>query len=218
VLAEYLPTIGKSAPRVLDMGCGVGQFTHWLQAAGYEVLGIDRSAEMLAEAKRRFPEVRYVNSNIKYYEDHDINLITCLGETLNYLESSSELYIALSRFACNLCDGGRLVAELLDPQDLSVGWANSTRLYTLDGGWLAIFDHANLGENRGRWTTRWLRRQPPSPVVESFINIIDIKTWYPSEIVEAARDCGFCRAEVIDLARGGPAREGTISQLLIATK
>ena len=80
VLAEYLPTIGKSAPRVLDMGCGVGQFTHWLQAAGYEVLGIDRSAEMLAEAKRRFPEVRYVNGNIKYYEDHDIKLITCLGK------------------------------------------------------------------------------------------------------------------------------------------
>ena len=117
-----------------------------------------------------------------------------LRETLNYLESSSELYIALSRFAGNLCDGGRLVAELLDPQDLSVGWANSTRLYTLDGGWLAIFDYANLGGNRGRWTTRWLRRQPPSPVAESFINIIDIKTWYPSEMVEAARDCGFCRA------------------------
>src|SRR6266581_5500689 len=39
--------------RVLDLGCGTGGHAVVLAARGYEVVGIDRSAEMLERARAR---------------------------------------------------------------------------------------------------------------------------------------------------------------------
>ena len=41
---------------ILDLGCGTGNHTLRLAARGYEVVGIDRSPEMLAEADRKAHE------------------------------------------------------------------------------------------------------------------------------------------------------------------
>jgi ubiquinone/menaquinone biosynthesis C-methylase UbiE len=45
----------KSGSRVLDIGCGAGQFSKYLLEHGYSVAGIDSSAEMLAIARKRVP-------------------------------------------------------------------------------------------------------------------------------------------------------------------
>src|SRR5271165_3913060 len=41
--------------RILDLGCGSGQLTAKIAESGAEVTGFDRSAEMIAEARRNFP-------------------------------------------------------------------------------------------------------------------------------------------------------------------
>lgn len=38
---------------VLEVGCGTGHFTRWFKELGYDAVGLDSSAEMLAEARRR---------------------------------------------------------------------------------------------------------------------------------------------------------------------
>lgn len=38
--------------RVLEVGCGTGRFSRWLAQQGYRVIGVDRSAPMLAVARR----------------------------------------------------------------------------------------------------------------------------------------------------------------------
>jgi SAM-dependent methyltransferase len=218
ILTKYLPAVGPSPSRVLDMGCGIGQITNWLFRAGYDVSGIDSSEEMQIEAQRRFPKVEFVNGDLKDYAEADVHNIICFGETLNYLGSYAELCIALRRIASNLCSGGRLIAEMLDPQDLEHGWSDSTRLFKMEDGWVAIFDYATLGGNCGQWSTRWLRRESDSPEAESHSFTTILNTWTHTEIFVATTACGFKRARVLDLIRGGPAREGTMSQLLIAEK
>ena len=44
---------------VLDAGCGPGQVTFHLAAAGADVVGLDSSPAMIAEARRLFPELRF---------------------------------------------------------------------------------------------------------------------------------------------------------------
>jgi trans-aconitate methyltransferase len=45
--------------RILDVGCGTGSLTEKIAAAATDVLGIDSSTSMIAEAKNRFPNLKF---------------------------------------------------------------------------------------------------------------------------------------------------------------
>ena len=45
--------------RILDLGCGSGQLTAKLNALAKEVIGIDKSAEMIIDAQSKFPAIHF---------------------------------------------------------------------------------------------------------------------------------------------------------------
>lgn len=49
----------KAGERILDLGCGTGALTAEIAARGAEVLGVDRSEEMIAQARKKFPSLRF---------------------------------------------------------------------------------------------------------------------------------------------------------------
>ena len=49
----------KAGERILDLGCGTGTLTAEIAARGAEVLGVDRSEEMVAQARKKFPALRF---------------------------------------------------------------------------------------------------------------------------------------------------------------
>lgn len=52
---ELLPRFGK----ILDAGCGPGNFSRYLANRGFQVTGIDISRGMIREAKKLVPDVRF---------------------------------------------------------------------------------------------------------------------------------------------------------------
>lgn len=48
----------RDGPTV-DVGCGSGRDTAWLQSEGFDVVGVDAAESLLAEAARRHPGVRF---------------------------------------------------------------------------------------------------------------------------------------------------------------
>jgi SAM-dependent methyltransferase len=69
---------------VVDLGCGSGIWAGELLGAGYEVLGVDTSADMLALTRACAPGARLRQGSL-----HDVELppcvaITALGEAVNY--------------------------------------------------------------------------------------------------------------------------------------
>ena len=51
---------------ILDLGCGTGEpILRYLVERGYVVTGVDASAAMLAIARRRFPETRFVLADMR---------------------------------------------------------------------------------------------------------------------------------------------------------
>ena len=49
----------KPGEHILDIGCGTGHLTAQIAASGAIVRGIDRSAEMVRQAREKFPELRF---------------------------------------------------------------------------------------------------------------------------------------------------------------
>ena len=59
-LLRILAASGHPGGCVVDLGCGSGLWAAALRAAGYEVLGIDLSAAIVAIARARVPEATFV--------------------------------------------------------------------------------------------------------------------------------------------------------------
>ncbi len=57
------------AETILDLGCGAGEpIARYLIEHGYEVTGVDFAEPMLAIARRRFPQARWVNADMRTLE------------------------------------------------------------------------------------------------------------------------------------------------------
>src|ERR1700760_2594817 len=47
-----------------DIGCGSGREVAWLNANGFPASGFDASEGLLAEARRRYPQLEFVNAEL----------------------------------------------------------------------------------------------------------------------------------------------------------
>ena len=56
LITEYFTKTGNT----LDVGCGIGRDTHWLNQHDYPALGIDASEGMLKQAQQLYPQVRFL--------------------------------------------------------------------------------------------------------------------------------------------------------------
>ena len=49
----------RAGEKILDLGCGSGQLTSKIAESGAEMIGLDRSEEMIVEARRNFPSLKF---------------------------------------------------------------------------------------------------------------------------------------------------------------
>jgi SAM-dependent methyltransferase len=107
LLDGYLPPTGTGL-RLLDVGCGTGhQLARW-SADGYEVAGVDGSAEMLAHARDNNPgaELREADARRLPFDDASFDRVTSI-EVLRYLPDPS---LSIREMARVLRPGGACLA------------------------------------------------------------------------------------------------------------
>ena len=105
--------------RILDLGCGTGHLTAEIAASGADTVGIDQSADMIAQARRQFPNLRF--------EVCDAREIPFTGEfdavfsnaALHWIPEAGRVIESVARA---LKPGGRFVTYTADaPPLLSLG-------------------------------------------------------------------------------------------------
>ncbi len=94
--------------RILDLGCGTGALTARIAAAGVEVVGIDSSPEMIAQARRTFPRLRFEAGDARTFS-FDTPFDAVFSNAVLHWVKDPEL--AISRIRAALHPGGRFVAE-----------------------------------------------------------------------------------------------------------
>ena len=100
-----LPQAGE---RILDLGCGTGALTAEIAERGVEVLGVDRSEEMISQARRKFPALKFeaVDAReLRFNADFDAVFSNAV---LHWIPQAKQV---ISGVAHALKPGGRFVAE-----------------------------------------------------------------------------------------------------------
>ena len=100
--------------RLLDVACGTGNSTQAMQACGFDARGCDSSPAMvgIARAKMGDPERVVVADMLSLPPLGPVDVVTCLGDSLNYILELADLDAALASIASQLVAGGLLVFDL----------------------------------------------------------------------------------------------------------
>lgn len=70
VIKSYIETLPKRA-KILDGGCGVGQWVLYLVRLGFDVVGMDISRRTIDKLQNRFPENQFICGDIRKIDSPD---------------------------------------------------------------------------------------------------------------------------------------------------
>lgn len=105
LLQEMSPVSRGS--RALDVGCGTGRWSRTLNAAGYNVVGIDLQPGVLERNRAEIPGVQFVYSTIQDFRDKPFDLVTSV--TVIQHNPPDEQRVIVRRLRELLCKGGHAI-------------------------------------------------------------------------------------------------------------
>lgn len=128
---------------VLDAGCGTGRIARELARRGVDTVGVDLDPEMLATARRRSPELTWVQADLASFDlGRTFDLALAAGNVMILLTPGTEAAV-LDALARHLRPGGLLIAGFqlrdghltlaeYDPAATAAGFALEERWATWD--------------------------------------------------------------------------------------
>jgi SAM-dependent methyltransferase len=136
-LIALLRRSGVRSGRVIDLGCGSGILAAELIQAGYSVLGVDISQEMIKIARRKAPGAMFVVGSLHRVDLPHCDAIAAIGEALNYCFDSGSLSRLFQRVHRALRPGGVFVFDVAQP---GVGGDSVRRTWTESEGWAVLVE------------------------------------------------------------------------------
>ena len=171
---EYLVTLlkkyGVDDGLILELGCGTGNISEALRKKGYDMIGIDNSAEMLSVAIEKSMEVEdeslpqslYLCQDMREFELYGtVRAIVSICDSMNYIIEEEDL---LEVF--------RLVNNYLDPKGIFIFDMNTEYKYR------EILGENTIAENREDASFIWDNYYDE----EEQINEYDLALFIPEEI------------------------------------
>ena len=127
--ADYIEKHFQKRPlpgrTVLDLACGTGSLTRELALRGYELIGVDQSLEMLAEAAEKNRGVSPIEPIFLCQPMEKLNLYgtidacVCCLDSVNYVTRPQKLQKAFERVHLFLMPGGLFLFDVNTPEKLA---------------------------------------------------------------------------------------------------
>jgi SAM-dependent methyltransferase len=104
LIPEFKKHLGKSSPKVIDVGCGIGHYSNVLHDLGCDVIGVDAREENVLEARRRFPHLAFKVADAEdpnLCESGMFDIVFCFG-LLYHLENPFRTIRTLAAMASDI--------------------------------------------------------------------------------------------------------------------
>lgn len=98
----------KSGERILDLGCGTGHLTTKIAETGAHVVGVDRSPEMIRQAREKYPALRFEVMDARELALDGTFDAVFSNATLHWIKEPERVIAGIGKL---LRPGGRFVAE-----------------------------------------------------------------------------------------------------------
>lgn len=110
IMSQYMAQLPKGA-RILDGGCGLGDWTLFFARQGFSVVGLDLSRQTVQQLRARFPEVEFMDGDIRQtdfpdqsfdayfswgvFEHFETGLQDCVREAFRMLKPGGLLFVSV---------------------------------------------------------------------------------------------------------------------------
>jgi SAM-dependent methyltransferase len=98
----------QSGERILDLGCGTGHLAAKIAETGAQVVGVDRSPEMIRQAKEKYPSLRFEVMDAREISLDETFDAVFSNATLHWIKEPERVIAGIKNA---LRPGGRFVAE-----------------------------------------------------------------------------------------------------------
>ena len=194
-----------------DIGSGTGTFLLHLAQLCDVLYGVDRSVEMLAQARRKLAgaNVSFLQQDLRSLRlPQPVDLVTCMFDTLNYLTTTAGVQAALQRARENLCDGRSLLFDVITGAGEGGRARRLLQRVSLPGT-LAIWRLQTDG-SQYRSCVEMLWRSPREPGSAQTWREVHQQKWYPLPWLCTVLDrCGFQVCGIHDVLSYEPASPRT---------
>lgn len=151
VLGRHVPSKVRA---ILDLGCGTGGHAIRLASRGYDVTGVDRSAEMLRHAASKAVStgvaVRLIEGDLRTVEIGELfDVVLLMFAVMSYQTTNDEVLAALRSAHRHLRPGGVVIFDVwYGPGVLTDTPGNRTKLLTTAAGTISRAASAELDSRR----------------------------------------------------------------------
>lgn len=191
-LLRLLARHGIDNGLVVDLGCGSGLWARRLSEAGYDVLGIDISATMIAMARERVPSGEFRVGSVLDAVIPPCVAVTSLGECFNYLFDTSNSRRAqralFKRIYRALSPGGLFVFDMIDPKRLPR--ENPVRTFIEGDGWVVLV-HADRNDAKQRLRRRITTFRKDGKAYRRGDEVHVLRLCDKAEVAADLREAGF---------------------------
>jgi predicted TPR repeat methyltransferase len=218
-IISILGRFGITDGLVADLGCGTGKMTRALAAAGFDMIGIDNSYEMLGVAAEQTTEnILYLCQDMRSFELYGtVAAVVSVCDSMNYILDKTDLKQVFS-----------LVNNYLDPEGVFVFDMNTRYKYEQILGentfaenrpegsfiWENTYD-ASTGINAYELTL-YIRQEDSEELYERFEEEHFQRAYGLSEIRECLRDAGMVFLNALDADTMGELTDTTERMYIIA--
>jgi len=196
-LLDLFRSHGIARGTVVDLGCGSGIWAEALVNAGYDVVGFDISAAMIALSQRRVPAAEFCHASFLDAKLPPCVAVTAMGEIFCYLFDSQNTLAQLARFFRRafeaLCPLGLLVFDVATPG--RVGEVHR-RGYTEGEGWACLFE-ADEDRQRRILTRRITSFRKVGKLYRRDHEVHRLRLYDRAELASRLRTAGF-RVRAVD--------------------